>query len=124
MAPEFDTVAWFQVGSADAAAAQRFYGELFGWGFRSDAGSGEGYDLVTYAGQEIPAGGIAHIDDSDTPHAMFCVVVRDVAATSDRAVALGGKVLTPLTTTPDGLTFAHLLDGENNRFMVFTPPSA
>ncbi|MBO0854943.1 MAG: VOC family protein [Nocardia sp.] len=124
MAPEFDTVAWFQIGTADAATAQRFYGELFGWGVRADPGSGAEYDLITYADSQIPSGGLAHIDDSDTPHAMFCVVVRDVAATSDRAVALGGKVLTPATSTADGLVFAHLLDGEGNRFMVFTPAPA
>ncbi|MBF6170901.1 VOC family protein [Nocardia blacklockiae] len=124
MTPAFDTVAWFQVGTADPAAAQRFYGELFGWTFRTDPGSGEGYDLVSYADSRIPSGGIAHLDESDTPHAVFCVVVRDVAATTTRALDLGAKVLVPAVTTPDGLTFAHLLDADGNRFMVFTPAPA
>ncbi|MFJ1455502.1 VOC family protein [Nocardia sp. N2S4-5] len=124
MTSAFGTVAWFQVGSADPAAAQRFYGTLFGWTFGADPGSGEGYDLIRYANTEVPSGGIAHLDESDTPHAIFCVLVQDVAATCDQAVALGAKVLVPSVTTPDGLTFAHLLDTDANRFMVFTPAPA
>jgi predicted enzyme related to lactoylglutathione lyase len=37
---------------------------------------------------------------------------------------LGGKVLAPPTTGPDGLVFAHLLDPSGNHFGVFTPPPA
>lgn len=124
MTSAFGTVAWFQVGSADPAAAQRFYGTLFGWTFGADPGSGEGYDLIRYANTEGPSGGIAHLDESDTPHAIFCVLVQDVAATCDQAVTLGAKILVPSVTTPDGLTFAHLLDTDANRFMVFTPAPA
>ncbi|RDI55636.1 VOC family protein [Nocardia mexicana] len=121
MASEFDRVAWFQVGSSDPGAAQRFYGDLFGWTFRTDPGSGDQYHLASYAGEQAPSGGITQTDDG---HAVFGVVVRDVAATCDRAVELGGKVLVPAVRTPDGLVFAHVLDAEANRFMVFTPPAA
>ncbi|MBF6330354.1 VOC family protein [Nocardia transvalensis] len=120
MTPAFDTVAWFQIGTPDPAAAQRFYGELFGWTYRTDPGSGDGYQLISYPGATVPSGGIAE-EQPGTGYAVFCVMVRDVAATCDRATELGGKVLAPPATTPDGLVSADLLDSDGNRFMVFTP---
>ncbi|WP_216899276.1 VOC family protein [Nocardia alni] len=121
MIPAHDTVAWFQVGSSDPAAAQRFYGTLFGWTFRADPGSGEGYDLATYSQQQIPSGGVARLDGDDVGYASFCVQVADVAQTCTRALELGGKILRPAATTPNGLVSAHLLDADGNRFVVFTP---
>jgi len=49
------------------------------------------------------------------------VRVEDVADVCARAERLGGRVLTPPVTTPNGLVFAHLLDRSGNRFGVFTP---
>jgi hypothetical protein len=121
MKPTYGTVAWFQVGSPDPAAARDFYGTLFDWTFRPDPGSGADYQLVSYPQQQIPAGGVDRLDAADTAYAAFCVVVSDVEETCARAVELGGKVLHPAQTTPDGLISAHLLDAEGNRFVVFTP---
>jgi predicted enzyme related to lactoylglutathione lyase len=121
MTPEFDTVAWFQIGTPDPAAAQRFYGELFGWSSRPDPDDGDSYQLITYRDATIPSGGIAH-EAPDAGYATFCVVVRDVEATCARAVDLGGKVLNPPAGTPSGLVSADLLDVAGNHFIVFTPP--
>jgi uncharacterized protein len=119
--PAPNTVAWFQIGTEDATAAQEFYGGLFGWSFAPDPGSGPGYDLISYAGADRPAGGIMHTADN---HATFVVLVQDVAAVCARTEQLGGKILNPPVTTPNGLVFADLLDRSGNRFSVFTPPPA
>ena len=121
MDPAYGTVAWFQIGSSDPAAAQRFYGGLFEWNFRADPGTSADYRLVTYPGRQIPSGGIDRLDGADAAYAAFCVQVADVEQTSARAVELGGKVLHPAATTPSGLVAAHLLDGDGNRFIVFSP---
>ena len=122
-APAPNTVAWFQIGTDEPAAAQEFYGGLFGWNVVPDPSS-EGYDLVSYAGGGQPAGGIAHTDGGAANHATFFVLVEDVAAVCADAEQLGGKVLVPPVTSPNGLVFAHLLDRAGNRFGVFSPPPA
>ncbi|MCW2885712.1 MAG: uncharacterized protein QOE54_5646 [Streptosporangiaceae bacterium] len=121
-APAYNTVSWFQVGSDDPDGVKRFYGDLFGWNFTSDGGGK--YDLISYAGAEQPNGGIAHTDAASQNHAIFLVIVEDVAAVVAETERLGGKVLAPPTTGPDGLVFAHLLDPSGNHFGVFTPPPA
>ncbi len=122
-APAPNTVTWFQIGTDEPAAAQEFYGGLFGWNVVPNPGS-TGYDLVSYAGAEQPAGGISHTDGGAANHATFLVFVEDVAAVCAQAEQLGGKVLNQPVTTPDGLVFADLLDRSGNRFGIFTPPSA
>jgi predicted enzyme related to lactoylglutathione lyase len=57
-------------------------------------------------------------------HAIFMVVVQDVAAVCAQVERLGGKVLVPPTTSKDGLVFADLHDPAGNHFGVFTPPPA
>ena len=119
--PPFGTVAWFQIGSADPAGAQRFYGGLFGWNFTTNPAIGDGYHFVTYPDAQTPSGGVLTVDAPEARHGVFAVMVRDVAATCTQASELGGKVLTPPVTWPNGLVFADLLDADGNRFTVFSP---
>jgi predicted enzyme related to lactoylglutathione lyase len=121
-APAPNTVAWFQIGTEDPAAAREFYGGLFGWSFAADPDS-QGYDLVSYTGSERPSGGVMRTAGGAENHATFLVLVDDVAAVCARAEQLGGKVLNPPVTTPDGLVFADLLDRSGNRIGVYTEPS-
>ncbi|MDT5412334.1 MAG: uncharacterized protein QOG14_4554 [Mycobacterium sp.] len=116
------TVAWFQIGTADPDAAKKFYGDLFGWSFAPDPNSGGRYHNFSYPGVEHPSGGIVDTGGAQPNHAIFLVQVNDVAATVAAAEGLGGKVLVPPTSTPNGLTFADLQDSAGNHFGVFTPP--
>jgi uncharacterized protein len=122
-APAFNTVAWFQIGTDEPTAAREFYGSLFGWSTAPYPHT-PGYDLISYPGAEQPSGGILHTEGSADNHATFVVLVEDVAAVCARTEQLGGKVLTPPATSPDGLVSADLLDRSGNRFSVFTPPPA
>jgi uncharacterized protein len=117
------TVNWFQVDTDDAEGAQRFYGELFSWTFVSDPGSGDAYQLVREAGAQAPQGGVFDTKGAGPNRATFFVVVDDVAAAAEQAERLGGKVVNPPVTTPNGLTFAHLLDPSGNHFGIYTPAS-
>lgn len=124
-APVYNTVAWFQVGTDDPDAAKRFYGRLFGWNFAADPDGGGRYDLISYPGEEAPSGGIAHAGGpTPNPHAIFLVVVEDVAAVCAETEQAGGKVVVPATASPNGLVFADLVDPAGNHFGVFSPPSA
>jgi predicted enzyme related to lactoylglutathione lyase len=120
-APAHNTVAWFQIGSDDPDTAKKFYGELFGWTFASIPQLGDNYDLASYPGADQPSGGVAHVPDAAANHAIFCVLVADVAATVAAAQNLGATVRVPATAMPSGLVFAELLDTSGNHFGVFTP---
>jgi uncharacterized protein len=123
-APAYNTVAWFQVGTDNPDKARQFYGRLFGWTFRADPMGGGFYDLITCPGQDEPTGGILNTGGEGPNHAVFFVIVQDVAAVCAETEKAGGKVLEPPRTAPGGLVTAHLLDPAGNAFGVFTPPAA
>ncbi|SEG14061.1 hypothetical protein SAMN04489712_103365 [Thermomonospora echinospora] len=123
-APAYNTMAWFQVGTDDPDAARRFYGRLFGWSFAADPGGDGRYDLVSYPGAELPSGGVFDTGGREPGHAIFCVVVEDVAAICAETELAGGQVVVPPTTRPSGLVFADLRDPAGNLFGVFSPPPA
>lgn len=123
-APAYGTVTWFQIGAADPDGAERFYGGLFGWSFQPDPIAGDAYRLIGYPGAEEPSGGILGMPDGSPGHAVFAVVVEDVAATAAEAERLGGKVVQEPFTTPSGLVSAMLNDAGGNLFAVFSPPPA
>jgi uncharacterized protein len=123
-APACNTVAWFQVGTTGAGQAKRFHGDVFGWRYTLDPDSEGNYHLVSYPGAGTPSGGIFGTGGESPGHAIFLVVVQDVAAVCAQVERLGGKVLVPPTTSKDGLVFADVRDPAGNHFGVFTPPPA
>lgn len=117
------SVDWFQIDTDDTEGAERFYGGLFDWSFTADPNT-PAYRLVTPNGADGPRGGIFGTGGNSPTRAAFFVVVSDVAAAAEQAERLGGKVVDPPTTTPDGLTFAHLHDPAGNHFGVYSPPGS
>src|SRR6516225_1676776 len=65
---------------SDAEQAKRFYGDLFGWRYALDPNSEGKYHLVSYPGADTPSGGIFDTGGAFPNHAIFMVVVQDVAA--------------------------------------------
>ena len=124
--PAPGTLAWFEVGTSDPGGAQKFYGSLFDWTFDADgpAASGLDYRNITASGASAPMGGIANTGDSPG-HAVFYILVADVAATCADAEQLGGSVVSQhLDPGPGAPAFAYLCDPSGNKFGVFTPPPA
>ncbi|HEY7488788.1 MAG TPA: VOC family protein [Streptosporangiaceae bacterium] len=123
--PLHNSVGWFEIGTDNPEAAERFYGELFGWSFeKDDTDPNMEYRMVTTPGAERASGGIMSTGGKFPNYATFYVVVEDVAATVAKAERLGAKALLPPTTTPAGLVFAQLHDPAGNQIGVFTPPPA
>jgi predicted enzyme related to lactoylglutathione lyase len=119
----------FEVGAADDQSLVAFYGALFGWGLRAVA---DGYALVdTRAGAGIN-GGIGRSQTGE-PWTTFYVEVDDLQASLDRAEALGGRTVMPVTELPgmafamfddpDGLLVGLLWGGATAEAMT-RPPSA
>lgn len=116
-------IGWFQIGTDDLPATERFYGGLFGWTFSDDESSEGRYRIVQTPAAGSIKGGIFDHGGQGPNHAIFCIEVADVADSVARAEAAGGKVLVPPTTTKDGLVFADLLDPSGNHFGIYTPPA-
>lgn len=103
MQPRF---VWHDLNTTDSAAAQKFYGELFGWTFKSDAD----YAHIQAGDQMI--GGIRTLgkDEHTPPSWLGYVGVDDVAATVEKMTKAGGKTYVPTTTIPNAGTFAVVAD--------------
>ncbi|GAB3160248.1 VOC family protein [Amycolatopsis sp. NPDC004378] len=110
----FNDVAWFEIGAEDPAAAERFYGDVFGWKVAQDASP---YRIVDTGGSR---GGLFATTEN---YAIFTVLVEDVDETCRRVEAAGGRVRSGPVENPGGVKFAHLLDPAGNHFNVFTPSS-
>src|SRR5260370_33624047 len=109
-APAYNTVAWFQVGTTDAEQAKRFYGDLFGWRYTLDPNSEGKYHLVSYPGADTPSGGIFDTGGEFPNHAIFMVVVPDVAAVCAQVERLGGEGRVPPPPPQDRAVCARLDD--------------
>ena len=115
-------IGWFEIGTADADAAEAFYGGLFGWTFgKSELAEFDYRDIVTGAGHPL-RGGLLATGGTMPGYAVFVVVVDDAAKACEQAVELGGQVDAGPMTLETGLVCAYLRDPEGNRFAVFTPP--
>ena len=98
-------VVHFEIGAADHQSLGKFYGELFGWGLRAVS---EGYTLIDTRGGQGVNGGIGRSDTGE-PWATFYVEVDDLQASLDRAGALGGRTVLPVTELA-GMAFAMVGD--------------
>ena len=79
------------------------------------------YRLISYDGGDEVSGGVFGTGGAMPGHAIFTVLVRDVAETCRKVEALGGKVLDEVVGNESGPDFAYLHDTSGNLFGVFAP---
>ncbi len=124
--PRFNTLAWFEVATPDVDAAERFYGDLFGWTFAVPpdlAAAGQDYRVTASPATGEPMGGVVASQGGAPGHAVFYILVADVAATAADVERLGGRVVVKEPAPAAGPAFAMLRDPAGNLFGVFTPPA-
>jgi predicted enzyme related to lactoylglutathione lyase len=91
------TFCWCEVGTADAAAAKKFYGELFGWTTTDvPAGDAGTYTMIRLDGRDV--GGLYELskemrEQGVPPHWLAYVKVASADATAAKAGELGGRVV-------------------------------
>jgi predicted enzyme related to lactoylglutathione lyase len=105
-------VVHFEITGKDGKQLQEFYGNLFGW--RIDANNPMNKGRVATEDGGI-GGGIAADNWSGV---VVYVAVPDLAATLERAVALGGRVIQEITEIPGMVTYAQFTDPAGNRFGI------
>jgi predicted enzyme related to lactoylglutathione lyase len=112
----------FEVGAADDAPLVAFYAEMFGWGLQGFPGGG--YTMIDTRGGTGINGGIGR-SQSGQPWSAFYVEADDLQATLDKANALGGTTVTPVTEFGGAVTVAMFSDPDGLLVgLVQAPPEA
>jgi predicted enzyme related to lactoylglutathione lyase len=102
---------WHDLMVKDVEKAKAFYGELFGWSFKSDNGP-EPYTHVM-AG-DTGVGGIMKLDEKmgAPPCWVGYIAVGDVDAVVNASTKRGGKVVVPKQVVPEVGDFAFIADAQ------------
>ncbi|MFO0751008.1 MAG: VOC family protein [Myxococcota bacterium] len=116
--PPPGTFCWETLTTTDKAAAIAFYQAVVG--FKTQDFHGH----VTLNASDAPMSGVADVGDAPPgvpSHWMSHVVVTDLAASRDRAAALGGTVLMPAIAIPETGTMAVIRDPLGAVISLFEP---
>jgi len=111
---------WHELMTTDGAAAEKFYGELFGWTFKhSDMGEQGIYRVMIVDGREL--GGIFQLPSGVPGPSLWCgyVSVPDVDAAAKTAVENGGKLMMPPMDIPNVGRCGYMTDPEGAVIVVF-----
>ena len=102
----------FEIGCRDSQKAGKFYSGLFDWELEQ-----KGNELMLRTGADV-GGHIGSPGHEGRNYTIFYVMVDDVAASVKKAIALGGKEVTPPTTIPGG-EYAWIADPEGNTIGIY-----
>jgi uncharacterized protein len=113
-------VIFVELVTPDLAAAERFYGGLFGWTFRNINAEGTAYAEALLAGQ--PVGGLFQRNLPVSAHRQSAWLtyfsVRDVDAATETALKNGAKLLFKPHSFPDRGREAVLADPQGAVFAI------
>ena len=113
------TFCWIDLATSDAAGATRFYTKLLGWTAEEmPVDDGMAYTLLALRGKPVAALYPRH---DVAPHWLAYVSVEDVDASTARAKALGGRVVTEPMDVLDVGRQALLQDPTGALFALWQP---
>ena len=129
--PEFTshqpgTFCWIELGTSDAAAAKKFYMDLFGWGVNeNDMGGDMGiYYMFQKDGRECAAMyQMGKEMQGIPPFWLSYVAVTDADAVAEKAKSLGGRVVNGPFDVYDFGRMVVMGDAEDGAFAVWQPKS-
>ena len=118
-------VVWADLVTPDLAAAQRFYGGLFGWTFQTIHTGNSDYAVALADGR--PVGGLYQKAIAAGEHRQSAwltfIAVRDVDAAKRQALAHGAKVVADSKSYPSRGRQAVLTDPEGAVFAILASSS-
>lgn len=113
---------WFELMTPDPDGAREFYTQLFGWGSK-DMDMPNGTYTTLQVGESSVAGMTKIPADAPAglpPNWGCYVTVKDVDATCQRVVQLGGKVVMPVFEVPTVGRMAVIQDPQGAVLSVIT----
>ncbi len=117
---------WHELVTADLKAAGRFFTKIADW---KTEGWDQNPDYQMFVAKTGPMAGLAVLDAQSRaagarPHWLTYIGSPDAAETGRQAVALGGRILKPLTEMPPVGKWVVLQDPQGAVFAAFTPSQA
>lgn len=106
-------VVHWEIRAQDPERQQKFYAGLFNWEI-----AGEGRIKNIKPGIGAPEQIAGHIAPSSSPGVGLYIQVRDLRASMNRAVELGGAITMEPRDLPTGPTIAGITDPEGNRITL------
>jgi len=118
------SLTWNELDTRDPAGAKAFYPGVFGWGVQTHVNGADEYTEWQVDGRSIA--GMMKMNDNFPPEAppswLVYFAVSDCDDTVSNLTELGGSVLFPPTTIPQG-RFAVCTDPQGAPFAVMSPAS-
>ncbi|HEX5929211.1 MAG TPA: VOC family protein [Solirubrobacterales bacterium] len=116
------TPCWVDLATPDLEAAERFYGELFGWEIPELPNSSEmgGYRRAKLKGRDV-AGAMPLMEEGQPPAWSTYVAVSDAGATARAVQENGGTVIAEPMAVGDYGSLAVFTDPEGAFFGVWEP---
>jgi uncharacterized protein len=118
---ETRSVCWNELHTDETEAAERFYGEVFGWVAKTQPFPGGEYTTFSRDSGDDFAG-MGGLMGAPAAYWLTYIAVDDCEATVAKAKELGATVLTGPEDIPEVGRFAVLLDSEQAAFAVLQPP--
>lgn len=110
---------WAEVGTPDPEAAQRFYGELFGWRTETDSREEMGGYTIAYVGH-LPVAALVPLGEEQQPVTWFVTfAVADVDTAVERVKSGGGTVEFEAGDVPGMGRFASVADPQGAGFHLW-----
>lgn len=106
----------FQILSKTPAETGEFFQRMFGWKINSD--NPLGYRRIDTGSKEGIQGGIWPAPPQAQNFVQLFIRVDDVKASAAQVTALGGKVIIPPSTLPEGDEMAVLMDPHGMAFAI------
>ncbi len=117
--PPVPDVSWHELATGDAAAALRFYGQLFGWQETGRHEMGEAGSYLIFGRGGVPMGGMFAVPGP--PAWLYYVRTGDLDAAVERVRAHHGQVAHGPMEVPGGDRIAQCFDPQGAPFALHAP---
>jgi predicted enzyme related to lactoylglutathione lyase len=112
-------ICYVQIPAVDVHRSAGFYQAVFGWHIRRRSDGDTAFDDTS---GEVSGTWVIDRPPSLQPGLFLYVIVASVERASEKIVAAGGEVVTPLTAQGEGEAFATFRDPAGNVMGVFQEP--
>jgi len=112
-------ICYLEIPTADLARSVAFYQAVFGWAIRK---RGDGATAFDDGVGEVSGAWVTGRPSSPTPGLLLYVMVDSAAATAERVVAQGGRIVQPIGVDAPEIT-ARFADPDGNVLGLYQEPN-